>query len=241
MEVSAQREGAGGFKTARISRTASVSIRYGKVTLDAPRRSGAEKGASPRTVWAVYAREDHPPKTCRPPGKDAEETGVEPIDWMLVCSEPVESVEAAHEAIDRYSKRWVIEEWHKALKQGCRLESSQLDHAEDIERLAAVLSVVAVRLIQLRDLASDASKGDPAALRRIMPETWINVVAIVSKIPRAELTPQQFWLAIARKGGHLGRKSDGRPGWKNIFQGWYDFSQMVQYAETSQSTLHSCG
>lgn len=218
VEVRAQRQG-GKYQPAKIARTATVSIRFGRVTLDPPLRSGE----TPRTVWVVYAREDHPPQ----------DEGVEPIDWMLLCSEPVESVEAAREALDRYSMRWVIEEWHKALKQGCRLESSQLDDGADIERLAAVLSVVAVRLMQVRDLADGPDKDDPKALNGTVPEIWIKVVSVISKVPREEMTPRRFWLAVARKGGFLGRKSDGRPGWKTVFQGWYDFSQMVCFAEAN--------
>ncbi|WP_448287985.1 IS4 family transposase [Phormidesmis priestleyi] len=30
----------------------------------------------------------------------------------------------------------------------------------------------------------------------------------------------QFWQAVARLGGFIGRKSDGQPGWQTLWRGW---------------------
>lgn len=134
---------------------------------------------------------------------------------------------------------WSIEEFHKVEKSGCRLEASQLDEADDIKRLAALIAVTAVRLLMLRDLAHRAT--DPAApeqaaemLQRAVPRLWIVVVAGADKKNPADpatLTPREFWLRIARQGGYIGRRSDGRPGWSTIWKGWYDFMFMFQGAE----------
>lgn len=50
--------------------------------------------------------------------------------------------------------RWIIEEFHRVEKEGCRLQATQLDDASDIGRLASITAIVAVRLLQLRDAAS---------------------------------------------------------------------------------------
>lgn len=210
-------------KVTKITRDAEVSIRFGQVTLDPPYRSKHE----PITVWVVYAKEEHPP----------EGETVEAIDWMLLCSEKVEDLQTAEQMLDWYSKRWVIEEWHRVLKDGCNLESSQLHQADAIECLATLLGVVAVRLLQLRDLAglgldpAGSEADDPAALVRSVPRIWIHVLAVHQRLDAKAMTPRQFWIAIARRGGYIGRKRDGRPGWKAIWQGWYDYIQMVEYAE----------
>jgi hypothetical protein len=34
------------------------------------------------------------------------------------------------------------------------------------------------------------------------------------------MTSQTFWLAVARLGGHLGRRGDGPLGWKTLWKGW---------------------
>jgi hypothetical protein len=225
--VTAQRSG----RNKRVEREARVCIRFGRVRLVPPVNDPRCKDDGPREAWAVYASEVDPPAG----------EGIEPVEWMLLTSEPVESLADAVRVIGWYKRRWLIEEFHRVLKEGCRVERSQLDHAEDLKRLASVLSVVAVRLIQLRDLAEAAvapanSTGlapaeSSAMLQVSVPWPWIAVVAHLTRIDAATLTPRQFWHAIARRGGWLARKHDGRPGWKTIWQGWHDIQLFVQAAQ----------
>ena len=209
----------------RRARTAKLAVRCTKVTLEAPK--GDPRFTTPREVWAVYVTEEGPPKD------------VEPLEWMLLTSEPTETAEEAWLRVDWYTVRWLIEEFHKVEKSGCRLEASQLDDAADIKRLAAVIAVTAVRLLMLRNLAHRATNGsspgqDPAVLQRAVPWLWIFVVARANKknpLDPKQLTPREFWLRIARQGGYIGRRHDGRPGWSTIWKGWYDFMFMFQGAE----------
>lgn len=75
--------------------------------------------------------------------------GVTPLRWVLFSDERVSSLEAAQRIIGDYEQRWLIEEFHKALKTGCRLESRQSQTRARLEALTGLLSVVAVRLVQL--------------------------------------------------------------------------------------------
>ena len=77
----------------------------------------------------------------------------------------------------------------------------------------------------------------------MVPWTWIIVTAALSKITATDLTPRQFWLAVARQGGHLGRKSDGRPGRKVIWCGWHDLQMMTQGANLHAAAcgVEKCG
>ena len=163
---------------------------------------------------------------------------------MLLTSEPVASFADACVITTYYQARWVIEEWHRVLKEGCALEESQLEEAEALRRLSAILSVVAIRMLKLRDLAQGSGQMDAAMLRAQVDDVWILVVATLAQISVEALTPLEFWRTIAKKGGFIGRKSDGKPGWKVIWRGWYDVSQMVRYAEAIhelQSQHKSCG
>jgi len=210
------------------ARVARLTVRFAQVELDPPKGDPRFKQAL--TVRVVYAVEEHPPAAV-----------AEPIDWMLLTSEAVTAFEQAGERIDWYCCRWVIEEWHKAEKTGCRLEASQLRDAESIMCLAAFIGVVAVRMLQLRDLAQsatgpqarnpDAPAHRPEALQKVVPESWRVVVAHLAKCRPEALTPQKFWLTIAKRGGFLGRKGDGQPGWQTIWRGWYDVMMMVQGVE----------
>jgi hypothetical protein len=157
-------------------------VRYAALTLAPPRNDPRFAGHAPLPVWAVHVLEEQPP------------AGAEPVEWMLLTSEPVTNLEEAQRIVDWYTRRWVIEEWHKALKTGCRVEASQLDQAADLMRLAAVLSVVAVRLIQLRDLADPGTPqrphpaaDDPQALQDLVPALYILIVARLAQVPTGQL------------------------------------------------------
>jgi hypothetical protein len=71
-----------------------------------------------------------------------------PVATRKVGCVPVVSFEDAWQVIGWYENRWLVEEWHKALKTGCRLESHQLQSMDRMLPLTGVLSVVAVLLVQ---------------------------------------------------------------------------------------------
>ena len=223
---------------AQPARVARLAIRYAPLQIPCPPNDLRFKGSI--SVWAVYGVETDPP------------AGVERIEWMLLTSEAVESVAEANERVDWYTYRWLIEEWHKALKTGCRLEASQLKSAEALERLAALAAVVAVRLIQLRDLAQAtvneppdlaSSSEQPAALQAVVPRAWIIVVSHLTGCAATELTPRLFWRTVAKRGGFIGRKSDGVPGWQTIWKGWKEIMLLVQGFELHREHLapDTCG
>lgn len=236
MTVQVRQQRAKSGRVIRKARAATVSIRFGHVQLQPPRND--PRCTEERGVWAVYVKEDDPPAEVQ-----------EPIEWMLLTSEAVPCLGQATQIIAWYEKRWVIEEWHRVQKEGCRLEKSQLDDAADIRRLAAIVGVVSGRLLQLRDLAdaagvaqpphgrcADAIKRCPEAdspqvLQSFAPRLWIAVVSHLAKEPHPHrLTPRIFWRTIAKRGGWLGRKGDRRPGWKTIWRGWHDVALFVEGA-----------
>ena len=224
IQIGAQRGGRG--QAPRQAREATVELRYRTVRLDRPSHD-SQAGSGPLTLQAVYLREVQPPQ------------GVEPVDWMLLTSEPLKSFAEALVIVGYYQRRWVIEEWHRCLKEGCILEQSQVDEVEDLQRLAALLSVIAVRMMAMRDLVQAELQGaaGPKTLQSSVPWVWILVVANLFGDDASRLTPRQFWRNIARQGGWIGRKNDGLPGWKVIWRGWYDVMQMVRGAELARKIL----
>jgi hypothetical protein len=214
-----------GNQVKRAGREAVLTLRAAPVVIAPPTQDVRTQGAQPLTLWAVYAKEEHPP------------AGVEAVEWMLLTSLEALTLEQALLILDYYTCRWVIEEWHRCEKEGCGLEQSQLDDAEDIKRLAAIVSVLAVRLLQMRDLADSAAAESPAALNAQVPPLYVELVAGLAKVDAATLTPRKFWHAIAKRGGWLGRKHDSRPGWIVIWRGWSDLLQMVRGAELYQQLI----
>jgi len=207
-------------------RSAKLAIRYRTVTLPPPQNDPRTREVQPLKLQAVYVVEQETPNE------------TEAVSWMLLTSEVVNNLDDALRIIGYYRHRWVIEEWHRVLKEGCRIEATHLDDARDVQRLAAIKGVIALRMLQLRDLADQAG-DDPQALQRTMPTMWIAVVAALSKQSPRELTPRQFYLKIAKQGGYIGRSRDPRPGWKVLWQGWYDIHHMVCGAELWEQ--NKCG
>ena len=100
--------------------------------LRSPWRPGKE--LDPCIVQVVEAREIDSPQ------------GAEPIHWVLLTDWPCETFQQAMRVIKAYTRRWLIEEYHKCLKSGTGIEQSQLATAQHITGLLAILAVVAVRL-----------------------------------------------------------------------------------------------
>jgi hypothetical protein len=199
------------------ARVAHVRLRYGTVFLPVGRSTPwlKEHGPfEPLRVGVVELREDSPP------------AGQKPIRWVLYNDTPVTSEAEADEVVEYYEQRWRIEEFHKALKTGCRVEFRQLQTAERLERMVAVSSVVATRLLQLKTAAHETPER-PA--RDLVPPRWIKVLLTLRKRPfTPDLTIREFVRLLACLGGFLARKGDGEPGWITIWRGYTKLEAAVR-------------
>jgi hypothetical protein len=164
---------------------------------------------------------------------DAPPTVKEPIDWVLLTSLAVPELSAAMEVIGYYEKRWLIEEWHKALKTGCQVEGRQLHTSQGLEALTGVLSVVAVRLLQMKEVG----RREPhRAARDLVPARYLELVhrARRGQGRPEDWTVRDFFRGLAGLGGFLGRKSDGEPGWITIWRGWDALHWMLRGAQPGE-------
>ncbi len=101
-----------------------------------------------------------------------------------------------------------------------------------LEPLVGVLGVVAVRLLQLRALAR--SQPDRAALE-VVPRLYVQVLQRLRKAKAGvSWTVRQFFQALAKQGGFLGRKGDGEPGWQTIWRGWEKLHWAVRGARIAK-------
>ena len=171
----------------------------------------------PIPMWVVWVREVDAPN------------GVDPIEWMLYTSLPVEGLEEAMMVVGYYEKRWLIEEWHKVLKTGCRVEDRQLKTSERLEAMMGLMSVAAVRLFQMKGEAR-TSPEQPA--KEVVPSKYVRSLKAVRKIgDHRRLTVGGFFRELAKLGGFLGRRSDGEPGWMTIWRGWDKLQIMIRGAD----------
>ncbi|HEY3993270.1 MAG TPA: IS4 family transposase [Ktedonobacteraceae bacterium] len=130
---------------------------------------------------------------------------------------PITSILDAWKGVKWYGWRWLLEDFHKALQTGCRMERHSLQTIEAQWRLLAILVPIALRLLVIRQAAQQAN--EIPAIEVVSPET-IQIVTHLDQRHRAIQTAKELWRAIARLGGYLDRKSDGPPGWQTLWKGW---------------------
>lgn len=190
----------------RKAREATLSVRFAKVVLQAPR---GKKNLAPVELYAVLAREE-----AAPPDGDA------PLEWLLLTTMPVESFEQARKILSWYTVRWAIEVFHRTLKSGCRIEDRQLENAHRLENCLAIDMVVAWRILHLRHL----SRVDPDAPCTVYftQDEYEALYAVRhpdKPLPEKPISIRDATRMVAMLGGFLGRKSDGEPGAETLWRG----------------------
>jgi len=206
-------------------RKATVAVAFAPVLIVPPHVRRGLYDKRPLPLWVVRVAEVHPPR------------GVKPLEWLLLTDRPVATLADAWERVDWYKCRWVIEEYHKAQKTGCGIEELQFTTSAALTPMIALLSVVAVTLLNLRE----ASRRPDAKERPANELVDARYVAVLSawryKKARPDLSIHDFFYALARLGGHQNRKRDHRPGWLVLWRGWMALQHMVDGADA----LKSCG
>lgn len=201
------------------ARTAMLEVRTGQIEIPRPSHVSPwvrKRKQDPIPMNVIEVVETDPPK------------GVKPIRWVLFTSLPVDSWKKSWELIGFYEQRWLIEEFHKALKTGCKTESRQLKTRGRLEAIVGVTSVVAVRLLQLK---SFARTNPEKKARSVVPTVWLKMLKLAGKLSKvSDLTVGQFYREVAKLGGFLARKSDGEPGWITIWRGWEKLNVYVNLA-----------
>lgn len=190
------------------ARTALIEVRSARLVMPRPRngisRYVSESGITEIPMRVVEAREVNPPP------------GVQELRWVLLTSEEVRGFDDAWRIITWYEKRPLIEEYHKCLKTGCRVEQRLYRSGERLAPVIGLLSVLAVRLLQLKMVAR-RDPEQPAA--RVVPKEWLRAAPLLLKNDRPMKTVRDFFRGLAQLGGFLGRKGDGEPGWQTTWGG----------------------
>lgn len=142
--------------------------------------------------------------------------GEEPIEWQLITTEPIDTLEQVLRVVDWYRARWQIEEFFKALKTGCAYEKRQLESFATLRIALAMLAPVAWQLLLLRHLSRAAPDAAAAAVLSTRQLQVLQATPASSALTRTP-TLQAALLAVARLGGHL--RQNGQPGWLVLGRG----------------------
>jgi hypothetical protein len=199
----------------RPARTADLTLRAAPLTL----HRTVKLPDSPKSlvVNVILASEEAPPK------------GAEPLTWVLLTTESIELQPDVLRVLDHYRRRWRIEEFHKAWKSGAGVEERRLQSAGNIHRLAAILAFVAVRLLQLRELAANSADTPCTTVLPVLhwKLLWISVEKKKKRPPEVVPTVKWAFEALGRLGGWKDTKRTGRIGWEAVWDGWFRLQERL--------------
>jgi hypothetical protein len=159
--------------------------------------------------------------------------GETPIEWLLLTSEPIATIEQMTFVVDAYRARWVVEEFFKSLKSGCSIEKRQLETKHGLVNILAVSVPVAWRLLRLRDCGrSDVESPATAVISRLE----LRLLQAHRKVRMPSITTAlDAMTAVAMLGGHL--KRNGLPGWQVLGRG---FERLLYLVEGANLDVESC-
>lgn len=198
------------------ARRAQLLISCGRVRVRAPERPGRTAGTTePIDCWFIRVWEPAPPE------------GVEALEWVLYTDQRTETLEEALVGAMDYGTRFLIEEFHKGLKTGLKAEELQLETGHRLFAAIAVMSVVALRLLDLRELG----RAVPEAPASVTGLSVLELELLSLAVNQTLTTVASVLLALGRLGGHMNRRSDGMPGWITLWRGMKMLRLLVRGAE----------
>jgi hypothetical protein len=209
-------------------REVKLAIAFAAVALQPPHVRKGDYENKPLAVWGLRIWEPNPPK------------GQKPLEWFLLCLDPVTTSEVAWQKSAWYACRYMVEEYHKGQKTGCAIEQMQFETEQALQPMIALLSVVTVMLLNLRLACRQPGAETRKASEVVDPQYEEILRAWRYKKPRTEMSVREFFMALARLGGHMNRKSDGNPGWLVLWRGWMDLQSMLTGAEAERRRPKKC-
>ena len=189
-------------RSARSARVARAEVHYREFTVPS-----TVEGLAPVTLWAVHVRETAPPE------------GEKPIEWFLLTSVRIESLEAALETIGHYLRRWRVEDFFRVLKSGCRAEHLGFHSAERLERALTIQAVIAWRLMLMTLLGREVPECDAELLFSDVELRFLADYAADSGLSAPD-TLAGAVLLVALLGGYQNRKHDPPPGHQIMWRGY---------------------
>jgi len=175
---------------------------------------------------AVYVSEPNPAE------------GAPALEWMLLTTEPIVTNEEIERVIRGYEKRWLIEEFHRVWKTGCKTEERRLRSPGNLKRMLAILSFIAVRIMQLR---SGFEARSAKSCETVMSKGhWQCLHATLE--PKKEIPadpPTVLWavMGIAKLAGWIQTKKGLPPGYLTLWKGWMELEKRTEGWEAALSLM----
>jgi hypothetical protein len=202
----------------RQARNTKLAIRFSPVQLRTPYRFD---NRDPLNIYAVYATEIDCPE------------GETPLEWMLLTTEVVDTMEMAATILRWYTYRWRVEEYHKIFKSGCQSERYRLA-AVGMKTMLGFLSVIAVELLHVTYL--HRTQPNAPALEILNPVQMEVLKAQRSKKLPSTLTVAWAMESVAALGGYLEHRRNTPIGIQVLWRGWLKLHDLCQGWQLAKGT-----
>lgn len=188
----------------REARLAEVEVRAMTVTLNPSNRTG--HSLPEVTVNVVLVEEINVPD------------GQTPIQWLLITTLPIETIEQVQLIVHYYTIRWQIEVYFRTLKSGCRVEERYFETMDRMLNCLAVYSIVAWKVLFLCRLSQECP--DLSCEVVFDPSEWKPLYMTIHRAqpPKTPPTLNEIVRMIATLGGYVMRKNT-RPGTQTLWIG----------------------
>ncbi|MDH3769971.1 MAG: IS4 family transposase [Nitrospirota bacterium] len=194
----------------RPGRSSDLAVRYMRIEMPAPKH---HQGKKPIDLWVVHALEENPPLKTKA------------IEWFLLTTMELTSANDAEQCLRWYALRWRIEDWHRVLKSGCRIEDLAHETAERLRRAIAINLVIAWRIMLMTLLGRETPGLAAEVLFSDIELRTLRAYAKKKRLRPPLLLGEAVGL-IAKIGGYLGRNHDPPPGHQLLWQGYAEFQFM---------------
>jgi hypothetical protein len=184
-----------------------IQTLYVKRVTPPARKNAQGRLEEPLELTAILAREENPPE------------GQKAVEWRLLTNRTAVTLEEAAELIEWYRCRWLIEIFFRILKSGCKVENLQSGTIKRIERALVIYMVIAWRILHLVTWGRECPELPCDVL--FDKEEWETAWVVTHRTKPPEIPPTLNVMTrmIAAFGGFLGRRHDGHPGPKAIWEG----------------------
>ncbi len=194
----------------RPGRTADMAVRYIRIQLR-PAHYHADK--EPMDIWVIHALEETPVPESKA------------VEWFLLTTIEINAAEDAQQCLRWYCLRWRIEDWHRVLKSGCRIEDLAHETAERLRRAIAINLVIAWRIMLMTLLGRETPELPAEVLFSDIELRTLRAYAKKKGLKAPALLGEAVTL-VAKIGGYLGRSNDPPPGHQLLWQGFAAFQFM---------------
>ena len=193
-------------RQSRPARKTVVEARAATITLRPPWRPG--RTLPERAVHVVRVSEVHPP------------ADDEPVEWLLLTTLPIDTVEQVRTVVQYYTVRWMVEVYFRTLKMGCRIEERRFENTDRLLVCLAVYMIVAWRVLYLCRLGRSFPDLDCEAV--FEPSEWKAVWVAVHRQKPPKQPPRlgEMVRLIAELGGYVNcRGRSDAPGPQTVWLG----------------------